>query len=41
MPQKRRWEGNKTYAMVRLEIINLLPEENRPHILAKKLDHVQ
>lgn len=27
--------------MVRFEIIHLFPEENRPHILAEKLDHVQ
>ena len=27
--------------MIRLQIINLLPEHQRPHVLAQKLDHVQ
>ena len=27
--------------MVRLQIINLLPEEQGPHVLAQKLNHIQ
>ena len=27
--------------MIRLQIVNLLPEEEGPHVLAQKLDHIQ
>lgn len=27
--------------MVRLQIVDLLPEEEGPHVLAQKLDHIQ
>lgn len=27
--------------MIRLQIVNLLPEEEGPHVLAQELDHIQ
>ncbi len=27
--------------MIRLQVIDLLPEQQRPHVLAEKLDHVE
>lgn len=34
-------DEKRTYPMIGLEIINLLPEEDDPKVLAEELDHVQ
>lgn len=33
--------GRSTYPVVRLKIVDLLPEDQHPDVLAEELDHVE